>query len=131
MEPIKMTIKGQPPSKSNLYKIITFHPKKGSGKKPHSSLAKSGDLKKYEELFLLQIPPHYRGLMIEKVMRVEIRCYFRTMSNDLDNAAKGILDCLQHGRVIANDNRVIELEMRKYIDKEEPRAEITIKTLGL
>jgi len=123
MTPVEFTIKGQPPSKSNCYRVITIN--------GHGSLAKSKKLVDYEKFFLLQIPPMYSGMMIEKTMRVEIDCYYKTMKPDLDNSAKTILDCLQKGRVIRNDNRVIELMMRKYIDKIRPRAEIKIKVLGV
>lgn len=122
-EPIEMTIKGEPPSKSNCYRVVII--------KKHGSLAKTTALKHYEKIFQLQIPPEYSQLLIEKTVRVEIDCYYKSMRRDLDNAAKAILDCLQHGKVIKNDNKVIELMMRKFIDKENPRAEIKITVLGV
>lgn len=112
------TILGQPPSKSNCYRVVRIG--------GHGSLAKSKELKAYETLFSIQIPPWCRGRLLAEPMRVELDCYFKTMANDLDNAAKGVLDCLQQGEVIKNDNKVMELMMRKFVDKKNPRAEITI-----
>lgn len=82
-------------------------------------------------MFLLQIPAHYRGLMIHKVFRCDIKFYFRSMASDLDNGWKCTLDCLQYGKVIKNDNLMIEQGGFKFIDKESPRLELMIKTLGL
>lgn len=134
-ESVQFTVHGQPPSKSNSYKIITLpnYRSKKTGKqiKSHSSLGKTPELKKYEEMFLMQIPARYRGMMIDKVFHCDIKFYFRSMSSDLDNAWKCTLDCLQSGKVIKNDNKMIEQVGYKFIDKEEPRLELMIRTLGL
>lgn len=120
---VEFTASGNPPSKSNSYRIVTI-PNRGA------SLAKSSELKRWEELFALQIPPEAKRLNIEKTMRVEMDAYFPSWRSDLDNVTKAPLDVLQRHGVIKNDNRIIELYCRKFIDKENPRLEIKIKTLG-
>lgn len=111
------TIIGQAPSKSNSYKIITL-----SG---HGSLAKTPKLKEYEQSFYMQVGK-YRNLNIEGYFELYVRVYFATMSHDLDNSLKVILDCLQQTKTIKNDNRCVKIVAEKFIDKMTPRIEFRI-----
>lgn len=111
------TIAGQTPSKSNSYKIITL-----SG---HGSLAKTPGLKAYEQAFYMQVGK-YRNLMIEGYFELHVRVYFSTMSHDLDNSLKIILDCLQFTKTIKNDNRCVKIVAEKFIDKTNPRIEFRL-----
>ncbi len=115
---IEFTILGQPPSKSNSYRVG-----KVAG---HGMLYKSKELKKYEEHFQIQIPSKYRGVKIEGDLCVSIICFFSSRRPDLDNAAKALLDCLQNGGVIKNDRSFIEVHLYKKLDKDNPRAIISI-----
>lgn len=111
------TITGQAPSKSNTYKIITL-----SG---HGSLAKTNALKEYEKSFYMQVGS-YRNMMIEGLFELHVRVYFTSMSHDLDNSLKVILDCLQYTKTIKNDNRCVKIVAEKFIDKENPRIEFKL-----
>lgn len=111
------TILNQIPSKSNQYKVITLH--------GHGSLAKSKALKEYENSFYMQVGP-YRNLMITGYFELYVRVYFTSMSHDLDNSLKCILDCLQYTKTIKNDNRCVKIVAEKFLDKEKPRIEFKI-----
>jgi Holliday junction resolvase RusA-like endonuclease len=119
---IDLIIKGNPPSKSNSYKIITIY--------GHGSLGKTSALKKYERDFALQIPETCKNQLTAcKWYRIYLAVYFDSNRQDLDNAAKIILDCLQKNEVIKNDRWVKFLGMAKYLDKTNPRVEIQIEDL--
>ena len=122
----KATVKGNAPSKSNCYFIIT---KKGANGKYHGSLAKSSSLTKYEESFIWQAG-HLRDLMINEPFDFDIDVYYPSKRSDLDNSLKAVLDSLQRIKCIKNDNNCAKIVARKFIDKENPRVEITIKTIG-
>lgn len=111
------TILNQIPSKSNQYKVITLH--------GHGSLAKSKALKEYENSFYMQVG-QYRNLMITGYFELYVRVYFTSMSHDLDNSLKCILDCLQYTKTIKNDNRCVKIVAEKFLDKEKPRIEFKI-----
>jgi len=111
-------ILGNTPSKSNCYKIITL------GK--HASLAKTTTLKKYEESFFWQVGL-LRDLMIDVPFEFYIDVFYPSKRSDLDNSFKVVLDCLQKSKVIKNDNNCSLIHARKFIDKENPRIEFTIK----
>lgn len=113
----EQVIIGSVPSKANSYKIITI-----AG---HGSLAKTAAMKKYEQSFYMQCGK-YRGLMLEGYFRLDLDVYFPTMSHDLDNSLKVILDCLQSCKAIKNDNRCVTINARKFIDKNNPRIEFTL-----
>lgn len=121
MSQYKMTIIGQVPAKANSFRII----KKGA----HYSIDKTQTMKDYENSFYLQCP--HRDKDIKGFFKIDIDVFFRSLSSDIDNAAKGILDCLQQSRVIHNDNKCLELHMRKFKDANNPRAEITITEIEL
>lgn len=117
MEEIKFTIKGDVPSKSNSYKIITIG--------GHASLSKTSKLKEYEKSFFLQCP--FRDKNITSFFMIDIDVFYANNRKDLDGSFKIILDCLQQCRVIKNDRECVEIHARKLVDVTQPRIEITIK----
>lgn len=121
-EVIEFTIRGNVPSKSNGYKIVTFTPKGGP---PRSSMAKTDLLKKYEDSFYIQIPPGARQ-HIDSELTVRLRVYYDSWRPDLDGSFKVVLDCLQEAKVIENDRQVHKLIAEKFKDQNNPRVEITL-----
>ena len=115
----KQIIRGQAPSKSNQYRIITL--------RGHGSLCKTKQIKAYEERFFMQCG--LRGLMIDQRFKIDIDVYYASDRPDLDNALKVTLDCLQACKVIRNDRDCAEIHARKLIDKDNPRIEFTLETL--
>jgi Holliday junction resolvase RusA-like endonuclease len=113
----EQVIYGVPPSKSNCYKVVTIH--------GHGSLAKTAAMREWERSFYMQCGT-YRDKMIKSYFKMEVDVYFPSQRSDLDNAMKGILDCLQACRAIDNDRWLVELHARKFIDKYRPRVEFTI-----
>lgn len=112
-------IYGQPPSKSNCYKVITIC--------GHGSLGKTESMKKYEQDFFMQCSLRKRKISTRFKLTVDV--YFKTDQPDLDNAMKVILDCLQGCGAIKNDRLCAELHARKLIDKINPRIEFEIEEL--
>lgn len=117
----EQVIHGNPPSKSNCYKVVTFH--------GHGSLAKTKALKEYEQQFFLQCG-RYRDANIREYFKIDIDVYYASQRPDLDNAMKVILDCLQACKAIENDRWLVELHARKFVDKYDPRIEFTIKPVA-
>ena len=115
----RQVISGQPPSKSNAYKIVTIG--------GHSSLAKTKATKQYEESFFLQCS--LRGAGIHRRFCLEVDVFFQSDRPDLDNALKVLLDCLQACKAIKNDRLCVEIRARKLIDKLHPRIEFTVTEL--
>lgn len=116
----KATIKGVAPSKPNCMKIVTIN--------GHNCLAKTPALKKYEESFIWQAGK-LRDLNINEPFEFYIDVYYPSKRSDLDNVLKLQLDVLQRIKCIKNDNNCCLIHARKFVDKENPRVEITIKTL--
>lgn len=116
----RLTIYGQVPSKSNGYRIVQLG--------GHSTLIRSDALVKYANSFYLQMGS-YRDLHIQGFFELHADVYFTSMSHDLDNSLKVILDCLQTGGAIKNDNRCTRIVARKFIDKANPRVELMIVEL--
>lgn len=117
----EFTIIGQVPSKANSYKVITL--------RGHGALGKTKALTDYEKAFYLQCP--LRDLNIQGFFKVEFDVFFTTLNHDIDNAAKILLDSLQMCKVIKNDNRCVELKMRKFKDAATPRCIIRIEEVEL
>lgn len=116
-----MTIQGKLPSKSNSYIIINI-----AG---HSSLGKSKALKEYEKAFYLQCP--CRDANIKGYFRLEAKVFHENNRPDLDNGLKILLDCLQTCKVIDNDRYCTEIHAYKFVDKNNPRVELTIEEVEL
>ena len=119
----EQTIYGQPPSKANTYKIITM---RGVNGKPHGSLAKTDALTTYEKSFYLQCGA-YRNKNISGFFELYVDVYFRSNQPDLDNSLKCLLDCLQACKAIKNDRYCVKIVANKFVDKNNPRIEFTIK----
>jgi len=115
------TIFGQPPSKSNSYKIIYYQ--------GHPSLGKTRATEEYENSFYMQVGP-YKNLAIQGFFELEVRVYFSSLTHDLDNSLKVMLDCLQHANAIKNDNRCTRIVADKFIDKNNPRIEFRLIEVG-
>lgn len=113
----KQTIIGQPPSKSNSYKIIQI-----AG---HTRLGKTSAMTAYEQNFFLQCS--LRKQEISKRFKLTVDVYFKSDQPDLDNSLKIILDCLQTCGAIKNDRLCSEIHARKLIDKNNPRIEFEIE----
>lgn len=111
----RITIHGQPPSKSNERGIRDgkyFVPKV---------------VKDYTQSFMLQC--RLRGANISRRFRLALDVFYRSDRPDLDNALKGTLDALQSCGAIKNDRLCIEIHARKFIDKEDPRIEFEIEEI--
>lgn len=117
----EQTIYGNAPSKANQYKIITLG--------GHGSLAKTKALKEYEEKFYLQCGA-YRNKNIQNFFELYVDVYFHSNQPDLDNSLKCLLDCLQTCKAIKNDRNCVKIVANKYVDKNNPRIEFTIKEVN-
>ena len=113
----EVVIYGSIPSKSNQYKIITLN--------GHGSLAKTSAMKEFEKKFYLQCG--YRNRNIQGFFELYADVYFQSNQPDLDNSLKGLLDCLQSCKAIKNDRNCVKIVANKYIDKNNPRIEFTVK----
>lgn len=112
----KQIIYGDVPSKSNCYKIIKtagFH-----------RLGKTSAIKAYEQKFFLQCS--LRNANISKRFKIELDCFNSSDRKDLDNSFKILLDCLQQCKAIKNDRLCVEINARKFVDKDKPRVEFSI-----
>lgn len=114
---MKQVIYGNPPSKSNSYRIITI--------KGHGSLCKTKALAQYEKDFYIQCN-HYRNKNIEGYFEFYIDVFYPNQRSDLDGVMKVVLDCLQKVNAIKNDNRAIKIVAQKFLDKLNPRIEFEL-----
>lgn len=122
----KQVIHGTIPSKSNCYIIITFRAK--PPKKSHPSLAKTKALKQYEKDFFIQCNK-YRNANIDSYFSIEVDVYYPNQRSDLDNSLKVLMDCLQTVKAIENDNKCVRIVANKFLDKNNPRIEFTLKRM--
>lgn len=131
MEEIRLTILGEPASKANQRRIVTF------GDRP--AVIKSDKARRYERDALRQIPPAARR-RLDGPVEVEIRIWYASERPDLDESV--VLDVLQDrwsGRgearhlvqagVYRNDRQVREKHVYHGIDRANPRAEVVVRPL--
>jgi Holliday junction resolvase RusA-like endonuclease len=116
----KFIITGNTPSKSNCYKVIRLGNRCGLGKqkKPYD----------YEKSFLYQML-QYDYEIIEGNFKFIIDVFYDSRRPDLDNSLKVVLDCLQKAKAIKNDNKCLEINAYKHLDKLKPRIEFSIVSL--
>ena len=114
----KQVIYGSCPSKSNAYKIIKINNVYTLGKTPA--------LRNYEKSFYIQCNK-YRDANLEGYLEFYMDVFYPNERSDLDNSAKCVLDCCQKVKAFQNDNKIVKLVLRKFLDKKNPRIEFIIK----
>jgi len=124
---ITFVIHGEPFSKANSRKLVTF------GNRPAS--IKSAGALQYEKSAIMQIPDNAKQMLTDPVA-VTMRIYYASQRKDLDESL--ILDCLQAKKskgeivrrgVYVNDRQVREKHIYHFIDKACPRAEIEVRVI--
>lgn len=114
---LSLIIFGEPASKANSRRVVRI----GN----MSRLIKSKKALSYVDVFNQQAVPV--DPLLTGDVAVTIHIYYASRRPDLDESL--ILDLLQ-GVVYANDRQVKEKHMYHHLDKLNPRAEITVQTLG-
>ena len=135
---IRFTIIGEPASKANSRRLVSFGDRTAS--------VKSKKALGYERDAMRQIPPHARQ-RLEGPVRVTLRIFYATERPDLDESI--VLDVLQDrwGKrkvpagevdiprellqpgVYRNDRQVREKHVFHGIDRANPRTEIEVEAL--
>lgn len=129
---IRFTIIGEPASKANSRKVVSF------GKR--SALIKSDKALDYEKYALIQIPVHARQ-RLDKPVCVTMRIFYATERPDLDETlildvlqdryrGKGAQRVLVQAGVYTNDRLVREKHIYHAIDKSNPRTEIEVRLVS-
>lgn len=123
---MKLTILGQTPAQKNSKQIFY---NKATGK---PFITSNDTVKSWQKTAALQLNSMYQRDTITS--RVKVDYYFYVKDNrkrDIDNMVASINDALQAGGILEGDNwQLLEIGSAKAeIDKENPRAEITITEL--
>ena len=113
---INFIIDGEPASKSNSRKIVTF------GKRP--ALIKSEKARNYEKIFAQQCPQLEN--LIDNDVKVELIIYYASRRPDLDESV--VLDCMQ-GKIYVNDRQVKQKVVYWGLDRERPRTHVRVSPL--
>lgn len=111
---VSFTIEGEPASKANS--------RRWTGK----FFIKSAKALAYVEAFEAQCPR--LDELMDGDLRVTIKIYYASRRPDLDESL--ILDCMQ-GYIYQNDRTVKERHIYWGLDKERPRAEITVEKINV
>ena len=115
---INFIIDGEPASKSNSRKIVTF------GKRP--ALIKSEKARNYEKIFAQQCPQLEN--LIDNDVKVELIIYYASRRPDLDESV--VLDCMQ-GKIYVNDRQVKQKIVYWGLDRERPRTHVRVSALEI
>ena len=108
-------IEGEPASKANSRQIVKI-----GGR---LRVIKSLKARRYVAEVARQVTPLPEGQQLRAPIAMTAHIYYASERPDLDPSL--ILDALQ-GRVYANDRAVREMHLHHRIDRERPRAEITL-----
>jgi hypothetical protein len=114
---VSFTIFGEPASKANSRKIVSF------GGRP--AIIKSAKARSYADSFKLQCAATVKS-KIEGDVKVEIVIYYSSRRPDLDESV--ILDCMQ-GIVYDNDRQVKVKHIYWSLDKDNPRSIIRVSSI--
>jgi len=113
---ISIVIHGEPASKANSRKVVTF------GTLPR--LIKSQKALDYSAYFREQCPK--LPTLLEGDLRVTLHIYYASRRPDLDESL--ILDLMQ-GFIYANDRQVKERHAYWNLDPDNPRSHITVECI--
>lgn len=119
---LAFTIYGNPQRKSNRRQIVT---NKATGK---PMLIKSKGALDYEKSFIKQVEeqglPKLGVGTKDSHVAVEFMLYYKDYRSDV--SVEQITDCMEKSGIINNDRYIRLRLVYGYIDKENPRAELTI-----
>ena len=123
---ISITIYGKVPSKSSGRQIII------NRRTGRPMVISSQETRQYEKDFAAQVTGAHRFHAYPAGTRLNVVIVWYTDSyrQDIDAPAKAIFDNLQKAAVIENDNKIDDYHIIRFIDKDNPRAEIFIKEHG-
>lgn len=113
---ISFVIHGEPASKANNRKLVLI------GGKPR--FIKSKKAHEYAKYFLGQCPQ--LTPLLQGDLRLDITIHYASRRPDLDESL--ILDLMQ-GRIYDNDRQIKERHAYWGLDRDNPRAEITVTAL--
>ena len=116
MTTVVRIIYGEPASKANSRQLVTI--------KGRPAFIKSKKAREYVKSFQTQCEALQE--LLEGDLEVIIKIYYATKRPDLDESV--ILDCMQD-LIYKNDRQVKVKHVFWGLDKDEPRAEITVNTL--
>lgn len=110
-------IEGVIPAKSNSYTIgrVNGVPR----------IVKSNEQRAYERHFIRSCKV-YKGAGISQPFTLILHVYYPDYVHDLDNALKGVLDCLQYVGAIKDDNLCTCIEATRHHDTARPRIEFEL-----
>ena len=121
MEPIKITLKGTPQSVNHCYKTMC------RGSFPTRYMTPKA--KTLKEDYQWQIKQQYKGLIHTNPLKVKMKLYMKThRKSDIDNFNKITFDSLT-GLIWEDDSQIEDLNIQKFVDKENPRIELEIRRM--
>lgn len=115
---LSFVIQGQPYSKANSRRFVKV--------KGIPMFIKSKEAIQYLSAFKMQCPKCDPLIDKSQDVAVDIKIYYQSRRPDLDESL--ILDAMQ-GLIYENDRSVKEKHIYWGLDKENPRAEITVKKI--
>jgi Holliday junction resolvase RusA-like endonuclease len=121
MNDIRLTIRGQPPRKSNSRRIVT------NRRTRRPMLVKSREALAWMQSARLQVPDSARIGLGSKERPVRVACWVRYATRRPDLSIELVLDLLEDAGVISNDRWVYETHAYKAIDPEDPGVDICIE----
>jgi Holliday junction resolvase RusA-like endonuclease len=117
-QPISFFILGEPASKANSRRVVRYG--------GVSRLIKSEKALSYSEVFRQQCP--VITPLLEGDLCVTLHIHYASRRPDLDESL--ILDLMQDC-IYKNDRQVKERHCYWHLDKANPRAEITVQSIGV
>jgi len=111
------TIMGEPASKSNSRRLVRM-------KNGRTAVIKSQKALDYQKAFIEQCT--VLDNLLDGDLSTTITIYYATRRPDLDESL--ILDIMQ-GRIYENDRQIKEKHVFHRLDKEHPRAEISVSKI--
>lgn len=114
---LRFTVQGEPASKANSRRLVLH------GQRP--AFIKSAKALSYAQAFRLQCPKLPSPWVDD--LAVWIRIHYASRRPDLDDSV--ILDAMQ-GLIYLNDRQVRERHVYWSLDRQRPRSDIVVATLG-
>lgn len=114
----KIVLLGKPKSTNNIYKYRI------QGNWIQSYMSPEG--RQLKKDYIWQIKEQWKKKPLKRDLKLSIDIFhYDRRKRDIDNYNKLVLDAME-GLVYENDHQIIELCIRKYYDKENPRILVIV-----